>query len=112
MSGLKIKFLNCPLCAGHSIPFVQADCRGYISWHEKLPPTLLWMRCTICNHVHTEDYWTEEGLKQVFAHTHQGQSVGGNPDQKRQTWKPVVQNVLNVVGGGIRLCLFHQLHYG
>ena len=99
MSGLKLKFPNCPLCAGHSIPFVQADCRGYVSWHEQLPPTLLWMRCTICNHIHTEDFWTEEGLKQVFAHTHQGQSVGGNPDQKRQTWKPVVQNVLTVIGG-------------
>ncbi len=77
---------------------VQADCRGYVSWHEGLPPTLFWMRCTVCNHVHTEDYWTEKGLEQVFAHTHTGQAVGGNPDQKRQTWKPVVQNVLSVLG--------------
>ena len=99
MTELKTKFPSCPLCSGQSVKVIEADCRGYVSWHEGLPPILSWMRCTACGHIHTEDYWTTTGLEQVFKHTHAGQSAGGNPDQKRQTWKPVVQNVLTVLGG-------------
>ncbi|MGZ8174223.1 MULTISPECIES: class I SAM-dependent methyltransferase [Methylobacter] len=99
MIELKAKFLGCPLCSAESEVLLQADCRNYVSWHEMLPPVLSWMRCTGCGHVHTEDYWTQAGLEQVFAYTHANQAAGGNPDQKRQTWKPVVQNVLTVLGG-------------
>lgn len=99
MNELKEKFPSCPLCLGLSIKIIDADCRNYVSWHEELPSILSWMHCTVCGHVHTEDYWTTVGLEQVFKHTHRGQSAGGNPDQKRQTWKPVIQNVLTILGG-------------
>lgn len=110
MNKLKAKFSCCPLCSGQSIKIIDADCRGYVSWHEGLPPVLSWMRCTACEHIHTEDYWTAAGLEQVFKHTHAGQSVGGNPDQKRQTWKPVVHNVLNVLRGGAATPRYQRFH--
>jgi protein O-GlcNAc transferase len=103
MTELKTKFLNCPLCSGESIKVIQGNCQSYISWHEGLPSTLLWMKCSNCGHIHTEDYWTQAGLEQVFKYTHEGQLVGGNPDEKRKIWKPVIQNVLTVIGGFIAL---------
>lgn len=57
------------------------------------------MCCTGCGHIHSQNYWTEEGLAQVFSRSHSYQMAGGDPDQKRQLWKPVVDNVLRIRGG-------------
>lgn len=56
------------------------------------------MRCTACGHVHTQGYWTPDGLTEIFATTLQSQIVSGNFDQKRQVWNPVVQNALRFCG--------------
>jgi protein O-GlcNAc transferase len=90
----------CPLCDSTRLRHVgAASTTGYVNWHDRLPPTLDWMRCDDCTHVFTQYHWTEAGLAEVFHKAHAGQVAGGDPDHKRQVWKPVVRNALDLLGG-------------
>jgi SAM-dependent methyltransferase len=97
---LRKAFQACPLCESTNInAIIHADTKNHSLYNDSLPSDLTWLLCTNCLHIFSQHYWTEEGLKLVFANAHANQVAGGNPDQKRQTWKPVVQNVLTVLGG-------------
>lgn len=98
---LRKAFQACPLCESTKLnAVIHADTKNHSLYNDALPSDLTWLLCTNCQHIFSQHYWTEDGLKLVFANAHANQVAGGNPDQKRQTWKPVVQNVLNVLGGG------------
>ena len=99
-AALREEYTACPVCTGTNRRALgAANTTGYLNWHDKLPPTLEWMACEDCGHVHTRHYWTAEGLAQVFAKSHAGQVAGGDPDQKRQIWKAVPQNAMKLLGG-------------
>jgi 2-polyprenyl-3-methyl-5-hydroxy-6-metoxy-1,4-benzoquinol methylase len=96
---LQIEYQACPLCKGIGASIGTADCTRHPLWHDPLPRFLEWMRCTNCNHVYTRYYWSEEGLKEVFAKANAHQLVGGEPDTKRTIWAPVVERSLRALGG-------------
>jgi 2-polyprenyl-3-methyl-5-hydroxy-6-metoxy-1,4-benzoquinol methylase len=89
------------LCEGKTELFGHADCTRYANWHDALPPTLEWMRCANCGHVHTSHYWTQAGLVEVFRNAHASQLAGatGSADAKRVTWAPVIDKVITLLGG-------------
>jgi SAM-dependent methyltransferase len=58
---------------------------------------LTWLACPSCGHVHTDGYWTAEGLDLLLAHVHDGQVADSNFDQKRFIWAPVVQAVVELL---------------
>src|SRR5207253_1479535 len=62
VSGLQKAYPTCPLCAGASVTLGFANCTKEPLWHEPLPPTIAWMRCASCGHVHNQSYWTESGM--------------------------------------------------
>lgn len=100
-NALRRPFQACPLCKREDFTaIVHANVKNHLLYNDSLPSDLTWLQCSDCNHVFTQHYWTEEGLKLLFANAHVNQISGGNPDQKRQTWKPVVHNVLNMLRGG------------
>jgi len=102
MNSLQQEYSSCPLCTGNSSLLLgSADCRSYANWHEPLPHTLDWMRCSKCNHVYTRYYWSQKGLEEVFRNAHPSQLAGeiGTVDAKRITWAPVVGKVLDLLGG-------------
>lgn len=101
MSVLQTAYDACPLCTGKSIFIGATDSTGHALWHEGLPPTVEWMRCTHCAHVHTRGYWTEAGLAQVFRFTHSNQQAAASdyPDAKRATWAGVVDRAIGALGG-------------
>ena len=101
MSGLQITYEGCPLCGSVSTLLGVANCTKYANWHQALPDTLEWMRCSGCSHVHTRHYWSEVGLAEVFRNAHANQLAGGtaSPDAKRAIWVPVVENMIRVLGG-------------
>jgi SAM-dependent methyltransferase len=101
MNELKIAYSGCPLCKSETQMMGTANCTAYPNWHESLPASLEWMRCTSCGHVHTSHYWSEAGLAEVFRHAHAGQlaGVGPSPDAKRAVWAPVVERAISLIGG-------------
>lgn len=97
---IRTAYACCPLCDSTRMRHVGAAATtSYVNWHGGLPPTLDWMRCDDCSHVFTQHYWTEAGLAEVFRKSHPSQVAGGDPDQKRQTWRPTLQNALRLLGG-------------
>jgi protein O-GlcNAc transferase len=97
---LRTEYSACPLCENRKLSRVgAAGVTGYVNWHDRLPATLEWMRCDDCSHVFTRHHWTDAGLAEVFRKSHAGQVAGGDPDMKRQAWKPVVQNAVSMLGG-------------
>jgi 2-polyprenyl-3-methyl-5-hydroxy-6-metoxy-1,4-benzoquinol methylase len=59
---------------------------------------LTWLRCGSCGHIHTDGYWTPEGLAVLLSRAHASQIADGNFDQKRFLWAPIVQNVQQHLG--------------
>lgn len=96
---LTIEYDGCPLCGGASEPVRIADCTAHPRWSAALPREIAWDRCLRCGHVHTRDYWSPEGIEQLFRHANPSQVVGGDPDWKRVTWQPVVRTVVQLLGG-------------
>jgi SAM-dependent methyltransferase len=101
VSALQNQYQGCPLCAGASVTLGFANCSTHTLWHEPLPPTIEWLRCATCGHVHTRSYWTEPGLAEVrrtepapaLAH------FSANLETRRAAWSPVVDKVTGLLGG-------------
>ena len=98
---LQAVYPACPLCDSASETLGFANCTPHGLWHEPLPPTIEWMRCTSCGHVHNHHYWTDAGLAEVFRNANAGQlaDASGNHESKRATWVPVVDRVVGLLGG-------------
>jgi SAM-dependent methyltransferase len=98
---LQQEYACCPLCGGKSALRCRADCSRHSLWHEPLPRILEWMRCTNCHHVYTRHFWTQAGIDELFRNAHQNQlaGFGASQDAKRANWVPVVDKVLNLLGG-------------
>jgi SAM-dependent methyltransferase len=66
-----------------------------------LPPTIEWVRCASCGHVHNRACWTEAGLTEVrrnekielFALS------SATLETRRSAWAPVVDRVVSLLGG-------------
>lgn len=106
VEALRRRFDACPLCDSRASETAgEHDCRRHALWHEPLPATLAWRRCLSCGHVYTDGYYTERGLREVFARAHDSQLAGGDFDTQRFVWSRVVEQVLKHLPAGERL--FH-----
>ncbi len=95
---LKTIFLDCPLChSTRSQELGTADCSRHPMYSPPLPARLTWKRCLDCGHIHTADYFTPAGLAVLFGKAHTGQVAGGDFDQQRFQWSPVVQQVIDAL---------------
>jgi predicted O-linked N-acetylglucosamine transferase (SPINDLY family)/SAM-dependent methyltransferase len=101
VSALQTTYPACPLCDGASVTLGFANCTQHALWHEPLPPTLEWVRCTSCGHVHNRTYWTEAGLSEVRRNEKAEMFTlsSASLEARRQAWAPVVDKVVNVLGG-------------
>lgn len=94
----------CPLCGLSKFSVVgAADCGKHPMWHDPLPEKLTWLRCDSCEHIFTDSFYTEAGLKELFRHAHPYQMAGGDCEQQRQLWAPVVKLVLEALPDRARL---------
>lgn len=100
MNELQVEYSCCPLCRSESVLLGVANCDKHSLWHDDLPATLDWMRCTHCGHVYTRHYWSEAGIAEVFRNAHANQLADGDsPDTKRAIWSQVVTRVVSLLGG-------------
>jgi len=101
VAALQTTFPGCPLCKGASVTLGFANCSTHVLWHEPLPPTIEWVRCASCGHVHNRSYWTEAGLTEV--RRNEKAEVfplsSATLETRRATWAPVVDKVVSLLGG-------------
>jgi protein O-GlcNAc transferase len=101
VSALQTAYSACPLCDGTSVTLGFANCSGHALWHEPMPPTLEWMRCPACQHVHNRSYWTDIGLAEVLRHTAADPLPlsSASLQERRAMWTPVLDKVVSLLGG-------------
>ena len=101
VSALQSAYSSCPLCAATSVTLGFANCTTHTLWHEPLPPTIEWLRCASCGHVHSRSYWTEAGLAEVRRKELATALVPSSTslDARRAAWSQVVDKVGSLLGG-------------
>ena len=101
VSALQSAYSGCPLCKAASVTLGFANCATHALWHEPLPPTIEWLRCASCGHVHSRSYWTEAGLAEV-RRTEPAPVLAqlcANLESRRAAWAPTVDKVAGLLGG-------------
>lgn len=98
---LQATYSGCPLCGGTSIALGFANCTQHPRWQPRLPPTLEWMRCPSCGHVHTRHYWTPAGRSEILRNVavDPGERFSARLDAARPRWTAVVDKVVQLRGG-------------
>jgi protein O-GlcNAc transferase len=101
VSALQTPYSSCPLCAGASVTLGFANCTTHRLWHEPLPPSIEWMQCPSCGHVHNRRYWTDAGLAEVRGNEAVQPLTlsSANLEARRAAWAPVVEKVVGLLGG-------------
>jgi len=99
VSGLQKAYSGCPLCLGASVTLGFANCTKHPLWHEPLPPTIAWMSCAACGHVHNQSYWTDTGLTEIRRNEPTGGLSSAALEVRRAVWAPVVDKVVGLLGG-------------
>ncbi|HTC43977.1 MAG TPA: DUF5672 family protein [Steroidobacteraceae bacterium] len=100
VSALQVAYQGCPLCGGSSTTLGFAHCTSHVLWHEPLPTSIEWLRCTACEHVHSRHHWTEAGAAELAR-----KAVANRPPdtlatlEARAGWSPVVEKVAALLGG-------------
>jgi SAM-dependent methyltransferase len=88
----------CPICGTTEFRVAASgDCSRHPLWRAPLPKLLNWLQCKGCGHVFTNSFYTEAGLEILFRGANDSQLEGGNLDQQRATWAPVVEKVLGAL---------------
>ncbi len=100
-SPLQVAYPACPLCGGSSETLGFADGTPHRLWHEPLPPSLEWMRCASCGHIHTRHYWNEAGREQLLRgeRAEPLATCGEALATRRARWSPLVERVVRLLGG-------------
>jgi len=98
---LQAAYEACPLCGSTSTTVGFANCTQHGRWQPRLPPTLEWMRCPSCSHVHTRHYWTAAGKAEILRHpaVDPADGLSGKLADERARWTPVVDRVIQLRGG-------------
>jgi protein O-GlcNAc transferase len=99
-AALRQPYGACPLCDGASVTLGFANCSGHALWHEPLPPTIEWMRCASCAHVHSRSYWTAAGRLEVQRRDKSAEpTAAANLAARRAVWVPVLERAVGALGG-------------
>jgi protein O-GlcNAc transferase len=105
LSPLLVAYPACPVCRGTSVTAGFANCSTDAQWHEPLPPSIEWMHCPACGHLHSRYHWSEAGLAEVLRNASPAaqKQLVGNTDSERTVWAPVVERAVALLGGYAQL---------
>jgi protein O-GlcNAc transferase len=101
VDALQSAYTGCPLCNGPSEPLGFASCTSHVLWHEPLPISIEWQRCSACGHVHSRHFWTEPGLAEVN-HRISATLPSSSPadiEIRRASWVAMVEKTVDLLGG-------------
>ena len=120
-SNARIMYDRCPLCESTSLaPVKQTDCTQHPNYHSSLPPTMTWMKCSKCEHVFTDGYFTGDALAILFSKTVAHQAIGFQVEQQRMISANMIEKILPFqyagrwldIGAGNGSLLFTASEYG
>jgi SAM-dependent methyltransferase len=98
---LKKDFECCPVCDAPMHRCEQhkkGNTTNHPLYRPELPEQLIWLRCNACAHVFTQDYWTSEGERLVFAAALDYQLPGTQQTENlRNLWAPTVHRVADLL---------------
>jgi protein O-GlcNAc transferase len=101
VDALQSAYPGCPLCDAPSETMGFANCATQLLWHEPLPTSIEWKRCTSCGHVHSRHFWTPAGVAEVSRNG--GAPLSATPpaalETRRSAWTPMVEKVVAMLGG-------------
>ncbi len=100
VSALQTAYTGCPLCAGPSTSLGYGNITTHPLWHEPLPPSIEWMRCGVCAHMHTRHYWSEAGRTELLRNTRpDGSASPETTAARRESSVDLVRKVTELLGG-------------
>ncbi len=100
VSALQTAYPGCPLCAGPSTSLGFGNITNHALWHEPVPPSIEWMRCDACAHIHTRHYWSEAGRTELLRNTRQDLTAAPPAAAaRRESWLHLVEKVTELLGG-------------
>jgi SAM-dependent methyltransferase len=90
----RVMYDECPLCQGRNMVFVRAaDCSQHPLYRPIISPTMTWLRCTDCEHVFTDGYFSNEAASAIFENTNESQKPGWAFEQQRITSAKIVARI-------------------
>ena len=90
IAALQTAFTGCPLCGSPGTSVGYGDCSAHPQWHEPLPPSIEWLRCNACAHLHTRHHWSESGRTELLR-----VAPAGPPP----SWTALADKVTGLLGG-------------
>jgi len=101
VDALQTAYTSCPLCNGPSEPLGFASCTTHVLWHEPLPISIEWQRCSACGHVHSRHFWTELGVAEVNRKISATlpSSAPADIEIRRASWLAMVEKAVDLLGG-------------
>ncbi len=102
MENERVLYTACPLCGSEDIAHLRsADCSNAAVYNKALSNTITWKRCTTCDHVFTEGYFTDEALGVLFQKTQSNQVAGADLERNRVVAARMIEKVLPFKSHGL-----------
>jgi SAM-dependent methyltransferase len=100
----RIPFPACPLCNSTSFaPHARGDCARHPLYVADIAAEIVWMRCSGCDHIFTEGYFSPETAATIFKATNDHQQVGYNLENGRKIAARMIERVLPYASSGVWL---------
>ena len=101
VSALQTAYSGCPLCAGQSTSVGFGNITQHSLWHEPLPPSIEWLRCAACAHIHTRHHWSAAGRAELLRNAG-AKRTELTPEAlatRRESWIALIDKVTGLLGG-------------
>jgi SAM-dependent methyltransferase len=99
MLDARIAYTACPLCQHTAIDeYRRANCAQHPLYQAALPSLMRWLRCSACQHVFTDGYWSPAALELIFASANPHQLPGNSPHGSRAIAARMVEKVIQQLG--------------
>jgi protein O-GlcNAc transferase len=100
VSALQSPYTGCPMCSGQSTSIGFGNITNHALWHEPLPPSIEWMRCPVCAHIHTRHYWSAAGRTELLCDAGTQRSASTETAAaRRDSGVDLVGKVTGLLGG-------------
>jgi 2-polyprenyl-3-methyl-5-hydroxy-6-metoxy-1,4-benzoquinol methylase len=98
---MRIPFNACPLCESKALVHERTgDCSKHPLYKPILPAQINWKKCTSCEHVFTDGYFTPQTNQVIFADVVAHQKPGYDIERQRAISARMVEKVLPYVNSG------------
>jgi protein O-GlcNAc transferase len=96
----RIAYEACPLCNSPDISsYKETDCTQHPHYDPALPPLMIWCRCSSCEHVFTQGYFSTETAEALVAKAGP-ERVGQEAEAQRLASARIVGKVARYKAGG------------